>query len=175
MSFLVGSFLSLIPFFFRHHRVFSEVRKHSVLVFFKKVPNAALYTCRSLRGGGLWRERMTEKRGLGSSAGSATSMQERAGLAQTRRVDFAAAFVLGERLSASAAPGNGAPRTSHLETDAWLLEAHLCGARVQPCKPVRVALSAKWPESCFPSSSAEGGGGGGLKHQFSPAWWHQSV
>lgn len=38
---------------------------------------------------------MTEKRGLGGSAGSATSTQEREGLAQTRRVDFAAAFVLG--------------------------------------------------------------------------------
>lgn len=55
------------------------------------------------------REWMTEKRGLGSGAGSATSMQEREGLAQTRRVDFAAAFVLGERHSVSAAPGNGAP------------------------------------------------------------------
>lgn len=96
MSFLVGSFLSLIPFFFRHHHVFSEVRKHSVLVFFKKVPNAALYTCRSLRGGGLQREWMTEKRGLGSSAGPATSTQEREGLAQTRRVGFAAAFILGD-------------------------------------------------------------------------------
>lgn len=73
---------------------------------------------------------MTEKRGLGSGAGSATSGQERKGLAQTRRVDFAAAFVLGERHSVSAAPGNGAPHTSHhLETDVWLLEAHLCGAR----------------------------------------------
>lgn len=69
MSFLVGSFLSLIPFFFRHHHVFSEDRKHSVLVFFKKVPNAALYTCRSLRGGGLRREWMTEKRGLGGMQG----------------------------------------------------------------------------------------------------------
>lgn len=47
MSFLVCSFLSLIPFSFRHHDVFSKVREHSVLVFFKKVPNAALYTWRS--------------------------------------------------------------------------------------------------------------------------------
>lgn len=36
MSFLVRSFLSLIPVSFRHHHVFSKVRKHSVLVFFKK-------------------------------------------------------------------------------------------------------------------------------------------
>ncbi|EPQ19489.1 hypothetical protein D623_10022599 [Myotis brandtii] len=55
---------------------------------------------------------MTEKRGLGGNAGSATSVQEREGLAQTRRVDFAAAFVLGERHSVQQHQETEHPHTS---------------------------------------------------------------
>lgn len=177
MSFLVGSFLSLIPFFFRHHRVFSEVRKHSVLVFFKKVPNAALYTCRSLRRGGLQRENGWQK-SVGSGAVQGPPQACRSGKGWLRP----AALIL--QLPSSS--GNATASQQRQETEHphisssgdWRLAvggSPVWSPGTSRAKPVRVALSAKWPESCFPSSSAEGGGGGGFKHQFRPAWWHQSV
>lgn len=48
MSFLVCSFLSLILSSFRHHHVFSKVRKHSVLVFFKKGPKCCTLHMKAL-------------------------------------------------------------------------------------------------------------------------------
>lgn len=54
MSLLVCSFLSLIPFPFRHHHISRKSENIPFWSFFKKVPNAALYTWRSYT----WRSQM---------------------------------------------------------------------------------------------------------------------
>lgn len=178
MSFLVCSFLSLIPSSFRHHHVFSKVRKHSVLVFFKKGPKCCTLHMKALshrREALPEREWMTEKK------------KKRDRHSRNKQIHSTEQYWRWER-------GFRFPffffwRLSSLSINATSFDQHKeTGSTPQhPSPPTNkspdswtAAVAAEgspwWPSCSGPPASlskfAESGGGTEFKHQLRPAWWH---